>query len=263
MLRQVALGVFVAAAIAAPARADLHYTMHSEARQIPTADTVNPVFAMAGDMLISTMFPEGPNDSTYWVTDKGLRVELTKANALMPAGSVLLHLVDGTMLVLNPKEKTYWKIAMPAVPPTVLAGMAQMTPDISTVHTGKFDDIAGVRAEQITSTVTIQLPVGPMGAPPGMPTSITMTTDSWSSDRYAPYAALSQAMAAMFGFGALVPQGFTLKSVIRSSIVPGFEFESVVTSIREEPAPADALEIPADYKETPAPASLGMPGQLP
>ena len=260
MLKNVVLGLLAVVTMAAPAGADLHYTMHTEARQIPTTEPVNPMSGMGADMLTRTMFPDGPSDSAYWVTEKGIRVELTKGNALMPAGAVLLQLGDGTMVVLNPSEKTYWKIAMPPLP-TVLAGLSQMQPEGSVVHSGKFDVIAGIRAEQVTSTVTMQIPAAPVGAPPDMPTSITITTDTWSSDQYANYAAFSHAMAAMFGLGGFIPEGFTLKSIVRNSFMPGFEIESIVTSIKEEPAPADALEIPADYKEASAPAFLGRPGQ--
>ena len=44
-----------------------------------------------------------------------------------------------------------------------------------------------------------------------------------------------------------------MRHVMRNSMTPGVEIESVVTQIAEEPAPADAFEIPADYKEVSAP----------
>jgi hypothetical protein len=248
----------VALAFAAPLRADLHYTIHTEVHPITPTEPVNPMFVMMGDTLIRMMFPDAATDSTYWVSDKGIRVELTKANAMMPAGSVLLHLADGTTLVMNPKENTYWKIALPTFPPQLLAGMPLVKPEISVVRTGEFETIAGIRAEHITSSIMMDLPGRPgVEAPPGMPTSISMSTDSWTSDQYANYAALAQATTGMMGLGALMPPGFTLKNVMRNSIMPGYEIESVVTNIAEEPAPADAFEIPADYKEVPAPARLG------
>ena len=107
MLSRFAIGVVLALALNAPAFADLHDTLHTEARQVTPADPVNPVFGMASDMLMRTMFPEGPTDATYWVSDKGTRVELIKGNVLAPAGAVLLNLVNVGVLVLNPKEHTY------------------------------------------------------------------------------------------------------------------------------------------------------------
>ena len=260
MLKQVAMAIIVMVAIAVPARADLHYTMHTEARQITTADPVNPMFGMASDILMRTMFPDGATDTTYWISDKGVRVELTKATAFAPAGAVFLQLVDGTMLVLNPNEHTYWKLNLPAMTPTILMAMTRLNPQAAVVHTGEFDTIAGVRAEHITSTMTMELPLPPTGMPlpPGMPTSIATTTDSWNSDQYASYAALAKSTANMMGLGGLIPEGFMLKNVMRNSMMPGFEIESVVTSNSEEPAPADAFDIPADYKEIVAPMPLGI-----
>ena len=230
MLKQVVLGLAVVVAVAAPARADLHYTLHTEARQVPTADPVNPMFGMAGDILMRTMFPDGATDTTYWVvTDKGIRVELTKANAIAPAGAILLQLVDGAIIVLNPKERTFWKLNLPAMTPTILTAMTRLNPQAAVVHTGEFDTIAGVRAEHITSTLTMDLPSPPPGLPPGMPTSIATTTDSWNSDQYASYAALAKSTATMMGLGGLIPEGFMLKNVMRNSMMPGFEIESVVT----------------------------------
>ncbi|HEV3216056.1 MAG TPA: hypothetical protein VGZ27_10060 [Vicinamibacterales bacterium] len=242
-------------ALAVPARADLHYTMHTEARQVTPTEDADAMLVMAGDMLVRAMFPEGPADSIYWLSDKGTRIELTKANVMMPAGSVMLHLADGTMAILNPKDRTYWKIPVAQMMPQMMIALSQMKPDVSFVHSGEFATIAGVRAEHITSRTTIDLPAPPPGAPipPGMPTSITMSADLWMADAYANYSALASAPAAMMGLDVLVPPGFMVKSVMRISMIPAYEIEWVVTEIKEEPAPADTFEIPADYTEIPAP----------
>src|SRR6186713_1109420 len=65
MLKHVVLGLLAVVTMAAPAGADLHYTMHTEARQIPTIEPVNPMSGMGADMLTRTMFPDGPSDSNY------------------------------------------------------------------------------------------------------------------------------------------------------------------------------------------------------
>jgi Domain of unknown function (DUF4412) len=259
--RVIVVSLFVAtlAVPASSARADLHYTMHTEARQITPTEPMNTFLVMAGDMMVKAMLPEGPADAVYWVSDKGTRVELTKANAMVPAGSVLLHLSDGTVVVMNPQDKTYWTIPVPQMMPQMLNALSQMKPDTSVVHTGEFETIAGVRAEHITSSTTINLPSPPPGTPVpvAMPTSITLSADLWMSDQYADYAALARATAAMMGFDALVPPGFMLRNVMRNSMTPGYEIESVVTEITEEPAPAGAFEIPADYKEVTLPFGGG------
>jgi TonB family protein len=208
------------------------------------------------------MLPEGPTDSIYWISDKGTRVELMKASAIMPAGSVLLNLVDGTTVVMNPKDKTYWKLSVPQTLPQMAGILSQMNPQRSDIRTGEFATIAGVRAEHLTSSTTMDLPAPPPGIPmpPGMPTSITISTDSWMAEQYSDYAAVARTAATMMGLDALIPQGFMLKSVMRNSMTPGYEIESTVTEIREEPAPADAFEIPTDYNEVPPliPARPGL-----
>src|SRR3954470_20133227 len=96
---------------AAPAFADLHFTVHTEARPVSTSEAVSPFLAMAGDMLIKTMFPDGTSESTYWISNDGsTRIELTEGNAqlkMMPAGSVMLHLASGSTVIMNPTDKTY------------------------------------------------------------------------------------------------------------------------------------------------------------
>lgn len=252
-------------ALAVPSWADLHYTMHTEARQVTPTEPANTMLAMAGDMMVQTMLPEGPADSIFWLSDKGTRIELTKANLMMPAGTVILHLADGTMALLNPKDKTYWKMSVPQMMPPMMGALSQLKPEMSFIHTGEFATIAGVRAEHITSRSTIDLPSPPAGAPVpmGMPTSITTSADLWMADQYANYSALARTTASMMGLDGLVPPGFMLKDVMRISIFPEYEIESVVTEIKEEPAPADAFEIPADYVEmlSPFPKVVPRPQQ--
>ena len=101
MLKHLIFGALSLFLAVVPARADLHYTLHTEARQVTPAEPVNPMLAMAGDIIVRTMLPDGPADSIYWISDRGTRVELTKANAMMPAGSVVLHLGDGTTVIMK------------------------------------------------------------------------------------------------------------------------------------------------------------------
>src|ERR1700674_5486933 len=110
MPKRIALGTLLGLGVAAPGRADLRYVMHTEARQVTLTEPVNAMLVMAADMVVRAMLPEGPSDSIYRVSDKGVRVEHTKASAMMPAGTVMLSLVDGTTIVINPHEKTYWQI---------------------------------------------------------------------------------------------------------------------------------------------------------
>jgi hypothetical protein len=255
MLKRIPAGLTLLILAAAPARADLHYTMRMEARKIPTSDAENPMFALAGDMMVQILLPDGPADSVYWIGEKGMRVELTKASSMMPAGSVMLRLADGTIVVMNPHDRTYWKIPIPDMMPQAINALAKLKPDVSTVHTGEFATIAGLHAEHVTSRTTMDLPVPPATAsmPMSMPSTMTTSIDYWVADRYADYAQLAHAMPAMLGLGELIQDGFIVKTIARSSMFPGYELESTVTDLKEEPAPADLFELPADYTEVPPP----------
>ena len=58
---------------------------------------------------------------------------------------------------------------------------------------------------------------------------------------------------------SLTAAGFPMRSIMRSELFGSQEIESVVTTIAETAAPAGAFEVPAGFKEVPAPA-FGMPG---
>jgi TonB family protein len=243
----------------APGWADLHYTMHTEAHPVTSDVPLAQMGAMAGDVIIKTMLPEGFSDTVFWVSENGTRAELTNATAMMPAGTVMLRLADGRLIVMNPGAHTYWKLVVPGIPPQAVAALGQMKPAVSIVHTGEMMTIVGVQTERVAMTASTNLPI-PAGAPlpPGVPFTITTKMDLWIADQYAVYAvsaAVRSPISTMLGFDLAGAPGFVMRSVSRNSMTPGVEIESVVTKIAEEPAPADAFEIPTDYKELPSPLS--------
>jgi hypothetical protein len=190
---------------------------------------------------------------------RGSRVEYNKAYLVMPAGAVTLLRPDGSMVVLSPADKTYWKLPADAsaLPPG-------MTPKVTTKRTGEFADVAGVRSERVTIDLRIAIPV-PDGVqlPPGMPTELVMTGDMWITDRFkAANKSAGMAMGGLgqFGLDKVLNGGMPMRSVMRSPLFAGKEIETVVTKIGEEPAAASLFEIPADYKEVPAPTGMGRGG---
>jgi hypothetical protein len=88
---------------------------------------------------------------------------------------------------------------------------------------------------------------------------LNSTADLWIAHKFDTYASSAMPAPALMGVSGAASQGFVMKAVGRAAAMSGIEFETVVTKIAEEPAPADAFEIPADYKEVQAPAMLGMP----
>jgi hypothetical protein len=260
VLKRIPAGLTLLILAAAPASADLHYTMRMEARKIPSSDAENPMLAVAGDIMVQFLLPDGPADSVCWISEKGMRMELAKASSMMPAGSVMLRLADGTVVVMNPHDQTYWRIPIPDVMPHALNALARLKPDVSTVHTGEFATIAGLHAEHVTSTTTMDLPLPPAAnMPMSMPSTMTTSFDYWVADQYADYAQLAHAMPAMLGLGELLQDGFIVKTVARSSMFPGYELESTMIDLKEEPAPADLFELPADYKEVASPFPAARP----
>jgi hypothetical protein len=261
MLKQVALGVVALVAFVAPARADLHYTTRTEARPVAPPAGANPVLAMSTEMVVKMLLPDGVAETTYWVSAQGTRIELANATVMFPAGAVILRLVNDLPVVLNPRDHTYWRFAIPAMlssPPTLTPEMqailTQMKPEVSVTRTDDRAVIAGVETEGVIvkSTVTLPLPAG-MPLPPGMSSTVTTTAALWIAHQFDAYAASAMPMPALMGISGVPPQGFVMKAIGHASSMTAVEFETVVTRIAEEPAPSDAFAIPADYKEIPAP----------
>jgi TonB family protein len=160
--------------------------------------------------------------------------------------------------VMNPGAHTYWKLVIPDIPPQAMAMIGQMQPKVSVIHTGEMMTIAGVQVEHVAMTTSMNLPI-PAGAP-GVPSTITTSLDLWVAEQYAGYsasAAVRSPISTMLGIDRMQAPGFVMRSVMRNSMLPGFEIESIVTKIAEEPAPADAFQIPADYTEVSSPFQSG------
>lgn len=242
-------------ALAAPLRAELKYTMHVEAHKTQSGEPANPMLALAGEMFVKMMVPIDGEDAVTIIGEKGVRLEHTKANALMPEGSIQLTKPDGSMFVLIPKDKTYWRFPKPEGP-----GFAELKTKVDTKRSGEFMTIVGLRAERVTVEMKLDVPLPPGLSPdPDFPSTITVTTESWVTDKYASYAALAAKgpMAIMSALHIDIPTdmgGFVLRSILRSPVLGGYEIESIVTKISEEPVAAGMFEIPSDYKEIPMPA---------
>jgi hypothetical protein len=237
--------------------ADLKYTMTVVARPssvTPTAPA-NPILGILGPMVVNTIAPPGGVQVTTIIGERGSRFEYDKAYTVIPAGGAMIVTPDGVITVLNPAERTYWRLSKPAG-----LGANAIPPSVKVEPTGAFETIAGVRAERATINIRVPLPLPPGTQMPGLPSEVTVTGETWLADQYKKYAALSAGVTSMMGSlgpDALATAGFPMRSIMRSELFGGQEIESLVTSISETPAPAGTFDVPSGFKEVPPP-TLGM-----
>ena len=242
-------------------RADLKYTTHMQIQKAsgPTDQAANPMIGMMADAVMKQMVPGGEADVLYLVGEKGARIEYLQAAMGQAAGTVTLFTPDGTFAVLNPKEKTYWKTTVQAALEGMKAAGVPL-PEVAAKRTGQFETVAGAKCEVITFDWKMVLPI-PEAAraslPPDFPTTLMMTGDSCTAtDQYQKYADIvakgANAMMSAMGFDKIAQGGLVLRQKMQ---LMGFEMRSAITQIGEEAAPADAFEIPADYKEVPMPGA--------
>jgi uncharacterized protein DUF4412 len=258
-MRNAILAVCLVAVSSATLRADLKYTTHMEIKKsdaVP-AQPPNPMLGMLGEGVMKQMVPEGAADVEYLVGDKGARIEYLQAAMGQAAGTVNIITPDGSLIVMNPKEKTYFKTSVQ----TALESMKSAgvpTPDVTAKRTGQFETVAGTRCEVILFDWKMALPI-PEAArttlPPDFPTTLTMNGDSCATtDQYQKYAEIvnkgAYAMMNAMGFDKITQGGIVLRQTMQ---MMGFVMTSAVTKIGEEPAAPNAYEVPADYKEVPMP----------
>jgi hypothetical protein len=260
-MKPVIAALCFAALVPARANAELKYTMHMEIKKMDAAAPQGPnaLLGMMGDAMMKQLVPEGTADIIYIVGEKGARMEFTKAALGQAARTVHLARPDGSLIVMNPTAKTYWKTTTQAAV-TAMQAAGVPTPEITAARTGKFETIAGVKCEVVTFDWKMALPI-PEAArasmPPDFPTSLAMTGDSCTTtDQYQKYAEIvtksASAMLAAMGFDKIAQGGIVLRQTMS---MMGVEMRSNVTQIAEEAAAATLFDVPADYKEVPMPGA--------
>jgi hypothetical protein len=258
-MKNIVLAMCFASVATVPLSADLKYTMHMEVKKAEKASQqpANPMIGMLADAVMKQMVPGGDAEVVYLVSEKGARIEYLQSAMGQSAGTITIFSPDGTLSVLNPTEKTYWKTSVQSA----LEGMRASgvpTPEVTAKRTGQFETIAAIKCEVVTFDWKMNLPI-PEAArsslPPDFPTTLTMTGDACTtSDQYQKYAEIvakgANAMMSAMGFDKIAQGGLVLRQRMQ---LMGFEMRSAVTQIAEEAAPANAFEVPADYKEVPMP----------
>jgi hypothetical protein len=261
-MKKVLVALCFASLASGRASAELKYTMHTEVQKAekPASPAPNFMLAMMGEAMTKQLFPEGTATMTYILGDKGVRVEFVNAAMGQPAGTVTLGQLDGTAVVLNPKDQTYWKMGAQGAAAAMQA--AGMKPEVTSSRTGESETVAGVHCERSTFTLKMDLPIpenarATLGK--DLPSSIDMSGDTCSTtdqfQKYGELAAKTQAMSllAAMGIDKLMTGGIVLRQAIR---LGGVEIRSVVTDIAEADVPAGSFDIPAGYKEIPAPVGV-------
>jgi hypothetical protein len=99
--------------------------------------------------------------------------------------------------------------------------------------------------------------------PPDFPSTQQLSGDLWSTDAFSgsSYAGVFktlQAFAAIPGVEALTAGGrFPMRIALRSTIMPGYEIRSEVTTIGPAPADPALFVVPSDYQKVLPPAGGG------
>lgn len=255
------------ALVSARANAELKYTMHLELKKTDAAPPqgANALLGMMGDALMKQLVPEGTADIVYVVGEKGARIEFTKAALGQAAGTVHFARPDGTLIVMNPAAKTYWKSTTQAAAAAMHAAGVP-APEIAATRTGKFETIAGVTCEVVTFDWKMALPIpdaARASMPPDFPTTLAMSGDSCTTtDQYQKYAEIvaksASAMLSAIGFDKLALGGIIMRQTMN---MMGVEMQATVTQMAEEAVPGTLFDIPADYKEVPMPGAKTPPAK--
>jgi hypothetical protein len=251
------------AAPAAPATLTATIRMSVAKVDLPAAaagDKATP-YGNFGPLLMQLLTPEGPVDIVYTIAGDQTRAEVRGRLATLPKGSVILQrLGDETIRVVNPSNRTWYEI-----PAGQNLGALLGTPDVTMEPAGEKGTIAGHRADRFRFREMLHVPV-PEGVslPSDFPADIELTGDLWSTDEFSGgnYAAVFktlQAFAAIPGMEALTAGGrFPMRIALRSSVAPGYEIRSEVTSIGPAPSDASQFTVPGSYQKVQAPAGGGL-----
>ncbi len=268
-MRRIFASVLVLLALVAPLSAELKVTSKMSVRPVPGAAPATDMMSqMMGPMMLQ-MFggTAGVESVTISHEDGRTRTEYKTAFIGMPAGSVVIMRADGTSVGFDAKAGTWWKIPGAAdMPPEAAAMMAQMKPEITTKKTGQFETIAGQRAEKVTLSMRMPIPLPPEAAqmPPEframIPEAFIFEGDTWISTSFAKYTkamtkAMSNAAMSQFGLDKMMAdfQGLPVKQVMRMNMLAGYEMETLVLSIVEEDTPDSLFDLPTGLKEIPMP----------
>jgi hypothetical protein len=255
-MKKVLVALCLVGSVSVPLRAELKYTMHVEVKkgEVPAGQPANPTIAMMGDSMIKEMLPAGSADLVYIIGERGTRVEYLQPAMGQAAGTYNLALPDGTMYVVNPKDQTYAKTSVQGAAAAMKAH--GVTPTTTVKRSGEFATVVDIRCEIVTFDWKMDIRAS---LPPDFPTAILMNGDTCvTTDQFAKYVELAAKspvndLMSNLGLKEVMQGGIAMRQTIRFGTR---ELLSTVTRIGEEDVPASAFEVPAGYKEVPAPTGI-------
>lgn len=263
-MRRYVVAIALLGLLSAPLRAELRITSRMSARAVAGAPAGNDMMsAMVGPM-IQQMFggAEGVEMVVTMHEDGRVRTEYSGAFAGMPLGTVVLMKADGSSVAFDAKAQTWWKLNDPSSTPEVAEMMAQMAPEVTMTSTSESATIAGLKAQRTNMVLRMKIPLPP-GAeqlPPEMlamiPSEMQIDGELWQADVHQNYTkgmvkAMAQGPLAALNFDGMFAKltGLTLRQVMRVSVLPGYEIETVVSKVVDEDVPDSVFDVPAGFKE--------------
>jgi TonB family protein len=225
-MKRILAAVVLGALSAAPARADLRYTVHLESA---TRSVAAPPAAGAGKVLA----PYDRVEAVVTVSTDAARIVYAQDVLFVPRGAAMIRHVTGGVIV-NANDRTYSIIDSRAAAPT-LGSAATFT------RTGQKQEIAGVPAERVTVSIV-------------RPDLLRIEGEMWLTDSFAAY----QAMEAAFDPVTMIlshetgwPGGFVLRADLGGTAFGQKHLVKYVTAIGEVASQPDAFAIPSGYRQIP------------
>lgn len=247
----------------APLEADLTVVSKVEVRKVETTDPPNPFMAMAGQAMAAQFAAMNGTETTIYIGDGVVRSEMSGAAGGLPQGTATIVRADGSMVVLNTTDQTYFTSSMPDLGPLLQGGVK---PTFVIERTGQTDRLLGHTLQQVMVAMTMPLPIPPEAIsqlPEGFPTVIEMSIEAWATETYASYGRQmlqGNPMMAALGLSELADIGFVLRQVVRSPMLGGYEMETTVTSISESDLSPGLFAVPPGYRQVAAPPGAGRGG---
>lgn len=217
------------------------------------------MMAQMGDMLAKLMAPEGKIEMLWMARPGVVRTELRNAMFIIPSGSVLLT-KGSTLTVLNPSQRTYYEMPTAGTRPGAARGAGAMKPDVTVTQTGRTDTVLGHRVERVDINVKMAAPGRTSaGGSPAAARDITVTMEVWETPDFGTTAdpmmmAGFQGLMASAGMEKMVRPGrFPLKSILRTSMMPGYETRTTTLEVTQKALPDDLFVIPEGFKKVDPP----------